>query len=103
MSNSQSRIEALASTISQVAAEINNHLVTEGLPALSFSAEAPPILVLPPHLQKARAELLDATSELHNLVTGPLNHLIGLTNPTVRNVAKWSLSCDPDTIATSTI
>jgi hypothetical protein len=88
MSNNQSRIEALASTICRAAAEINNHLVTEGLPALSFSVEAPPILVLPPHLQNTRAELLDATSELHDLVTGPLNHLIGLTNPTVSNVAK---------------
>jgi hypothetical protein len=88
MSNGQSRIKVLASTICQAAAEIDNHLVTEGLPALSFSAVAPPILVLPPHLQNTRAELLDATAELHDLVTGPLNHLIGLTNPTVCNVAE---------------
>ncbi|KAJ4356449.1 uncharacterized protein N0V89_004482 [Didymosphaeria variabile] len=82
MPKSQTRTQSLASTISQSTAEISKYLVTEGLPDLSFAAEAPSILILPPHLQIARAELLSATSELHDLIKGPLGYLIGLTSPT---------------------
>lgn len=91
MSKPQSKAEALATTISQATKEISQYLATQGLPDLSFAADAPPTLILPPHLQKVRAELLDATSELHNLATGPLSYLIGLTSPTVRNVSDYRL------------
>ena len=83
MSKPQSKAEALAATISRTTAEISQYLEAQGLPDLSFAPEAPPVLVLPPQLQKARAELLDATAELHDLATGPLSYIVALTSPTV--------------------
>ncbi|OAG06626.1 putative O-methyltransferase [Paraphaeosphaeria sporulosa] len=82
MSKPQPKAESLAATISQNTAEISQYLAAQGLPELSFAPGALPVLDLPPHLQKARAELLDATAELHDLVTGPLSYLVGLVSPT---------------------
>lgn len=83
MSMDQSSLRALATTISQATAEISKFLSTEGFSELSFTGETPPFLILPPHLQRLRAELLRASSELHILALGPLGYLLNLTSPSV--------------------
>lgn len=103
MSKPQSKAESLAAVIGQNTAEISQYLAAQGLPDLSFSPEAPLALVLPPRLQKAQAELLDATAELHDLATGPISYLVGLTSPTVRCMPRLRLHIHLTyTITTST-
>ncbi|TVY82611.1 O-methyltransferase gsfB [Lachnellula suecica] len=83
MSGNQTRIAELASIISVSTAEIDNYLQTNKLPTPSFQVDAYPDLQLPPNLQKSRDDILIATTELRELVSGPLMHLTRLTSPTV--------------------
>lgn len=104
MSKPQSKAESLAAIIGQNTVEISQYLASQGLPDLSFSPEAPLALVLPSRLQRAQAELFDATAELHDLATGPISYLVGLTSPTVSCMPKLQLHIHPTyTITTSTI
>jgi hypothetical protein len=83
MSGTQSKITELATVISRSITDIDDHLKAQCLDGPSFTNGAPPYIPLPPYLEETRAELLQATSELHDLIMGPLGYLINLTSPTV--------------------
>ncbi|KAI0173698.1 sterigmatocystin 8-O-methyltransferase [Hypoxylon sp. FL1284] len=64
------RIVQLATTINLSVAEILRVLNTQGVPLPSFDEHAPP---LPSEIIEARSAVLDATAELHDLLTEPLS------------------------------
>lgn len=65
-----SRIVQLAATISLSVAKIQNALDEKGLPSPSFDENAPP---LPGIISEAQSVVLDATAELHDLLTDPMS------------------------------
>ena len=69
-----SRIVQLAETITRSVSEIDKVLLERSLPSPSFS-ERLPIGYLPKEVSDAQNSVLDATSELHDLLLEPL-HLI---------------------------
>ena len=68
-----SRLLELARIISQSATEIDNYLSSKGLPHPSFETAAGQ--TLPADLSSAQDTVIDAASELHDLLLGPLNIL----------------------------
>ena len=67
------RILELASVISTSVSSINQYLGSTGLPTPSFDPDAP--RVLPDKIDAARNAVLDATSELHDLLLEPADLL----------------------------
>ena len=67
-----SRITELASIISANTVMINEHFSAKNLPPLSFGIDAN-TSDLPPELLGARSNILEATSELHDLLLGPFD------------------------------
>lgn len=78
-----SRIAELASLISRNTAEVENHLLADGLPCPTFDADQPPTLVHNPKIAAARQAILEATDELHALMLGPISIV---TLPQVRQL-----------------
>lgn len=64
------KLVQLAATINISIAKIQQVLDAEGAPSPSFDEDAPP---LPAGIAEARGAVLDATAELHDLLTEPLN------------------------------
>lgn len=67
------RILQLSNTISKSTAAIHDILTARGLPLPSFDADAPESL--PDEVSAAQDAVLDASSELHDLLLGPFNTL----------------------------
>ncbi|EPE27494.1 S-adenosyl-L-methionine-dependent methyltransferase [Glarea lozoyensis ATCC 20868] len=65
------RIQELASIISTNTDRIDAHLTSRGLPTPSFDADAPESLDLPSDLQAARVLVIEASTELKELLQGP--------------------------------
>ena len=63
------KLVQLAATINTSIAKIQAVLDSLGGPSPSFAEDAPP---LPPGISEARDAVLDATAELHDLLTEPL-------------------------------
>jgi len=63
------KLVQLAATINTSIAKIQEVLDSLGGPSPSFAEDAPP---LPPGISEARDAVLDATAELHDLLTEPL-------------------------------
>lgn len=63
------RIVQLAATIHHSVAKIQKVLDAQGAPSPSFDEDAPPL----PDIGEAQDDVLDATAELHDLLTEPLN------------------------------
>jgi hypothetical protein len=72
MDNSEniSRILQLSATINASVFKIQKVIDTLGVPAPSFKEDAP---TLPAEIDEARDVILDATAELHDLLTDPMN------------------------------
>ncbi len=68
-----SRILQLSESIAKCTAAIHEVLTVRGLPLPSFEPGAPDCL--PEELSTAQDAVLDATSELHDLLLGPFNTL----------------------------
>ena len=66
------RILQLAAQITLSVGKIQEFLDKRGLPSPSFDEDAPP---LPVDIGEAQDTVLDATAELHDLLTEPLNLL----------------------------
>lgn len=66
-----SRIAVLAQRIAHNTAEVEKHLLADGLPCPTFDADQPPNLVHNPKIAAARKVILEATDELHALMLGP--------------------------------
>ncbi|MCJ1243551.1 hypothetical protein MMC30_000748 [Trapelia coarctata] len=68
-----SRILQLSNAIAKSTATIHENLTAKGLPFPTFDIDGPESL--PEELSTAQDALLDATSELHDLLLGPFNAL----------------------------
>ena len=66
-----SRITELASVILENTTKIDEYLSSNGLPMPSFEIDSPVSLLLPEALQAARDAILDANTELSELLLGP--------------------------------
>ena len=71
MVSSTSRIAELSSVISENTLKLDQYLRANGLPLPSFEVDSPVSLVLPETLQVARDAVLDANTELSELLLGP--------------------------------
>lgn len=69
-SSNTPRIVELAAQISASVAELQEHLSAQGVPSPTFDEDSPPFL--PADVSHIRAQLLDATAELHEVLTEPL-------------------------------
>lgn len=74
-----SRIQELATTIAANTEKIDHFLTTEKMPTPSFDIDGPQTLDLPSDLQKSRDLVIDATTELKELLQGPKELL--MSNP----------------------
>lgn len=66
-----SRLTELATAIAANTAIVNDYLISQELPPLSFELDAPVDLELPPAIEKAKSAVLDDTLELQELMLGP--------------------------------
>ncbi|KAF2828333.1 putative O-methyltransferase [Ophiobolus disseminans] len=80
MAETQSKIAQIALRIHKHTTELDDYLTTHNLPSPSFAVGAAPDLPLPPHLHAVRSLLLQDTSELHDLLIGPLRYLTQLAD-----------------------
>lgn len=71
--SSLARILELSTTISTATQQLHDSLVDHALPLPSFEEDV--TLTIPPSLDAVRDTLLDATSELHDLLYGFQNLL----------------------------
>lgn len=69
-SQSMPRLIQLATTINLSVAKIQQVLDSQQAPSPSFDEDSPP---LPANIREAQDVVLDATTELHDLLTDPLN------------------------------
>ena len=69
------RIAELASRIAEHTTNLNNYLVSQGLPTPSFDPIVPPDVTLPDAVAASREIILDATDELHSIIVGPIGLL----------------------------
>jgi hypothetical protein len=71
-SSQPSRIAALANSISKNTAKIDEYYQANKLPSPSFDPlGTQPDIQLPEEIQRSKTAVLDATAELHDLITGP--------------------------------
>ena len=80
-----SRLTELNEIIRTRTQAIQSHLEAKGLPEPSLELGAPLIYSLPRELQVAQSEVMNATIELNNLISGPFLHISNLVNPGVRS------------------
>lgn len=76
---SATRILELASMIATSTAAVNDYLTSQNLPSPSFDVDIPPRLVLEAKIAEHRQAILEATSELHALMQGPIEIITGLS------------------------
>ncbi|KAK8076359.1 hypothetical protein PG994_003631 [Apiospora phragmitis] len=72
MASETSRAAHLAQIVSESTAKIKAYRQEEGLPPLSLGPDAPLDVKYPPHVEQGRRALIDASLELGDLATGPV-------------------------------
>ena len=72
----QSRIIQLASTIAANTKRYDEYVSSNGLPSPSFNAKTPLKLELSDDIVQANNAVIEATSELHGLMLGPLDTVL---------------------------
>ena len=80
MMTKTSRISELAAVIAEQTAIVDDYLKSQSLPTLSFDVEGPPRLPIPDHetdIIAAQAKVVSSTQELHDLMKGPTELLLG--------------------------
>jgi hypothetical protein len=78
-----SRITELAAKIKAETDRLQSLLENSGLPSPTFSVGAAKELPREPAIQLAQTSILDACTELRDLVEGPLGHMVRITSPRV--------------------
>lgn len=79
---STTRIVELSSRIAANTAKLNDYLVSNNLPTLSFDINAPTESLISKEnteLEAARVAVIDDTQELRNLMLGPREYLMSFT------------------------
>jgi hypothetical protein len=79
-----SRITELAAKIKAETDRLQSLLEKDGLPSPTFSVGAAKELPREPAIQSAQTSILDACTELQDLVEGPSGHLVRIISPRVR-------------------
>jgi 3-polyprenyl-4-hydroxybenzoate decarboxylase len=74
-----SRIQELAKIIATHTDQIDDFLISNNLPSPSFDIDGPETLGLSSEMQKSRDLVIDATTELKELLQGPKEIL--MSNP----------------------
>ncbi|KAK7918362.1 hypothetical protein PG985_010236 [Apiospora marii] len=72
MASGTSRATHLASVVGESTAKIEAYRQEQGLPPLSLGPDAPLDVKYPPHIEQCRRSLIDASLELGDLATGPV-------------------------------
>ena len=78
-----SRITELAAKIKAETDRLHSLLEDGGIPSPTFSVGAPKELPREPEIQSAQSSILEACTELQDLIEGPLGHLVRITSPRV--------------------
>lgn len=79
------RIQRLSSTISDSVSKLDKALQSRGLQSPSFSENAPTDPNLPEEALALQSVILDATSELHDLVLSPMGLLLNKTSVSIQS------------------
>lgn len=80
--NKTSRIAELAAIISDKTDIVDEYFKSHQLPPLSFAPDAPAKVQIPPHetdVIAAQDAVIASTQELHDLMKGPTEMLLGLS------------------------
>ncbi len=96
-----SRITELAATIAENTAIVDQYLTANSLPTPTFDVDGPPAVPIPhheTHVLAAQDAVIACTQELHNLMKGPTEMLmgIGVSFPTSTHLR----ACAPSDVAT---
>ncbi|KAF2027953.1 S-adenosyl-L-methionine-dependent methyltransferase [Setomelanomma holmii] len=78
---SPTRIVELAQAIAADTALVDAYFQANNIPTPSFDIDGPARVAIPPHeknVAAAHVRVLGATKELHNLILGPMNMLMGM-------------------------
>lgn len=78
----QSRISELAAIIAEQTAIVDAYLKSQSLPTLSFDRDGPakvPILDHETEVLAAQDKVIGSTQELHDLMKGPTEMLMGIS------------------------
>ena len=77
---SQTRIAELAEIISTNTAIVDGYIREHGVPSPSFEPDEPSSIAIPlsKEVTDAQAEVISSTQELHNLMKGPTEMLMGI-------------------------
>ena len=73
---SLSRIAELASVIQKHTSKVDDYISSHGLESPSFDVSMPAQLNLPETVQLSSNTVIEATSELHSLMLGPMGFLV---------------------------
>ena len=94
-----SRISYLADVIAKQTAIVDAYLTAHGLPALSFEPDGPAKPLIPAHeteIVAAQDKVIASTQELHDLMKGPTEMLMGISVNTIcANGLQVADSCHP--------
>ena len=85
----QSRITKLAGVIAKKTAELDSFLLSRHLPFPSFDIDAPPDFRLPEELESTRNLVIDASTELKELLLGPKELLLSNVVRSVLLIHPW--------------
>lgn len=81
--SSPKSVSQLAAIIQSRATDIEDYLIKNGTAQASFNTDSPLEVQLSPALSRAREEALEALTDLHALLLGPLPYLMRLMSPAV--------------------
>lgn len=70
------RLLELAEIISSATTSIHKYLISQNLPYPSFEPNAPPLLLIPEEVAKWQDAVVDATSELYDLLVNPISAML---------------------------
>lgn len=84
------KVVELASRIMENATKFEEHYRSQGLPAPSFDADQPLRIQLPGDIAAVREAILEASTELQELIQGPVG-IIQHATAFVRSHQQWSL------------
>ena len=79
--SSTSYIVELATIITDNTRIVDEYLKSKKLPTLSFDVDTPATIPIPPHevdVLAAQDKVISTTQELHNLIKGPTEMLMGI-------------------------
>ena len=70
------RTVELASMIAEHTTNVDNFLVSKGLPTPSFDPDAPQDIIFPDSVAASQEFIVEATDELHSLILGLIGFMI---------------------------